>query len=1436
MYDPTEREFRGFREVTVTDAAGTKSIHTFGQTDHNKGKILQKEVKDSVGNLFAKEVTTWDDTHPYTGVHFVFVSEQNNYIYDGNGTYKQTKQTFTYDSYGNLASTTEEGDTSISTDSRKTVNAYTYNTTDYILNTLSKTTLYDTDLTTVKAERYFYYDGATSITTAPTKGLLTKEEEWLSTASGCGTPGVCTNNPKTEMTYDNYANLLTVKDARGYITTNTYETTYKLFLTQIENALTHTRSFTYDPWIAQILTSTDQNGQVTTTNYDALGRVTKVISPLDSSSEPTQEFIYDLSAVPNKTTTKIKSSVPGQTFTQLITYSFTDGLGREIQRRSPAEDTAKQVVTGVVEFDTRGQVKKEWTPFFDDTSTSYRTPTQMGTSSKPNVQFTYDAVGRRTRIDYPDSTNSQVSFDDFVKTTTDQRGKQLRYTNDAYGRLVKVEEFNSGNTYTTTYEYDVLNNLKKTTDNSGNQTTITYDSLSRKTAMTDPDMGTWSYAYDLNDNLTSQTDAKSQTISFTYDALNRVTLKDLPSGETDVTYNYDSAPSGYSGQTGYWTGRLAKVTDASGTHEFLYDQLGRVLKDKKTVDSVAYEFIRSYDSMGRVRTLTYPDTEVVTYAYNSFGDVETIQGVKNSVTTDYVKDVNYNASGQITFTKYGNNVTSDYTYNANTLRLSNILTKKPDGTTKLQDLTYTFDNVGNVTQIADTVNSMSQSFTYDDLNRLLTATGSAYGAQTFVYDPIGNMTKKASSNMTYGEGAPGPHAVTNLTWTSGYGPSFCRDLGSGSCTFGYDANGNMTARGQDTLVYDSENRLKEMKLREGESGSTNYTLKPGWNVISFIHLPDNRAVSNVLSTLAFGTDYDQVSTWDSPSSSWKHWVNDTDFNDFSQFDYGKTYEIYNPAGTDKTFSVTGKTRATDITHNIVSGDNFISPAVKTATNVSTVLAGLTLGTHYSDVKRFNATSQTWESYAGSAFTQFEPGIGYNIIGLTSASFSYGKTETTTTFVYDSTGSRVKKTSGSTTSIYLGKDYEVEGSLATKHLFLGDRRISTKKSDGTLEFIHSDHINSSNIITDASGNQSGLLEYDPYGSTVTQTGASNPKHKFTGQEEDSSTKLYYYGARYYDPQLGRFITADPTVQHPTDPQDLNRYAYARNNPIIFNDPTGLGFFKKLFAFLGAIIGNIIAPGIGAVIGGMIGGAIGGMVDAAIKGGSLLKGAIFGAAEGAMIGAAYGAGGGGPGSNGEIIGAKITDVEMVVGYTEAGQAIWESYTIIQPIVAETASPIIPNLIGSTVAFAGPEIKQTPERKTDKNETIRIFSRPVPEAVAFNGRHMFAVDSKGYGYELENSNKTIKITRHSPQDMKVYFEKWRGQLKGPLYVQVDRMQFQRTLRVLRASRHGKEYKWPWKNSNDFIRELVRGGSGGEFDSDPLGCTPGSITFGEVLDHCFA
>ncbi len=94
-----------------------------------------------------------------------------------------------------------------------------------------------------------------------------------------------------------------------------------------------------------------------------------------------------------------------------------------------------------------------------------------------------------------------------------------------------------------------------------------------------------------------------------------------------------------------------------------------------------------------------------------------------------------------------------------------------------------------------------------------------------------------------------------------------------------------------------------------------------------------------------------------------------------------------------------------------------------------------------------------------------------------------------------------------------------------------------------------------MLTDANGVSEEDNAYYPYGDTYTHTGTSDVAYKYTGQELDNETGLYFYEARYYDPVLGRFISPDTIVPDPMDPQALNRYSYVRNNPIIYTDPTG-----------------------------------------------------------------------------------------------------------------------------------------------------------------------------------------------------------------------------------------------------------------------------------------
>ena len=212
------------------------------------------------------------------------------------------------------------------------------------------------------------------------------------------------------------------------------------------------------------------------------------------------------------------------------------------------------------------------------------------------------------------------------------------------------------------------------------------------------------------------------------------------------------------------------------------------------------------------------------------------------------------------------------------------------------------------------------------------------------------------------------------------------------------------------------------------------------------------------------------------------------------------------------------------------------------------------------------------------------------------------------------------------------------------------------------FVHADHIGSSNIITDETGQRASLFEYKPFGQVAyaDETNTYDTDKLFTGKTYDSTTGLYYYGARYYDPELGRFISADPTIQHPYDPQDFNRYAYCRNNPVKYVDPTGYGFWswvKSFFAgFVGAVITAVLSPFITPPIAGMIGGAVAGAMISALNGGGLggaLKGALWGGAFGLVAGGMYY--GLGPGLGAVFLGGMAIGGAVYAGIAGGGEGL-------------------------------------------------------------------------------------------------------------------------------------------------------------------------------------
>jgi RHS repeat-associated protein len=159
-------------------------------------------------------------------------------------------------------------------------------------------------------------------------------------------------------------------------------------------------------------------------------------------------------------------------------------------------------------------------------------------------------------------------------------------------------------------------------------------------------------------------------------------------------------------------------------------------------------------------------------------------------------------------------------------------------------------------------------------------------------------------------------------------------------------------------------------------------------------------------------------------------------------------------------------------------------------------------------------------------------------------------------------------------------YEVHNGLERFHIMVNGQRICTIEPEtGDAYYEHGDHLGSASILTGSTGTEARHWEYTPYGrerhpATPTPWTVS---HRFTGQVLDEETGLYYYNARYYDPELGRFIQPDTIIPNFAKPQALNRYSYVYNNPLLYVDPSGhQAEFGNLPSFPGLTINWQPAP--------------------------------------------------------------------------------------------------------------------------------------------------------------------------------------------------------------------------------------------------------------------
>ena len=303
-------------------------------------------------------------------------------------------------------------------------------------------------------------------------------------------------------------------------------------------------------------------------------------------------------------------------------------------------------------------------------------------------------------------------------------------------------------------------------------------------------------------------------------------------------------------------------------------------------------------------------------------------------------------------------------------------------------------------------------------------------------------------------------------------------------------------------------------------------------------------------------------------------------------------------------TLSGSFTATSQIRQLKAGWNLVSAPTNSTIEASSAFRGVA----YSSVRGADVVDGV---AIYSEATTLVKGHAYWVHVSIDQSWSVPLSKDETIYTYDGDGGRVMRVAPLNSTVYIGSSYESEGTPGkpadknTKHIYMGSTRICSIETTPTAMhtyYTHSDHLGSSNIITDESGTVVNILEYSPFGEVSRNPGNYSTDKRFTGKIYDDSSALYYYGARYYDPEIGRFITADAVIAYPNDPQCFNRYSYARNNPIVYIDPSG-HFWWLIAALIGAIIG-----------------AATGAISAAVQGGNIGLGAAFGAVVGAFSGVA------------------------------------------------------------------------------------------------------------------------------------------------------------------------------------------------------------------------
>lgn len=677
---------------------------------------------------------------------------------------KTFKSSSTYDTYGNIISNIQlmhplslnENATANQYDHQTTVEAQ-YSNPDIANWWLNKplhtttTTRYMTENEIMNREYFsFYSAGHPNFTMLQTKSNYPDNNfsDPLST--------------RTEYAYDAYGNMifqtLSAPNAQPAIVSRTvtwaYDAVYQhRYPTYEKNDLNYESSTTYNPLYGFATKNASPNLHETLFDQHPLGIESKTIMPdgimqvtvkrwanghPDCPTEPLAALYYQW------------TKVSGQS-EELVFYHQT---GLELRRVSTGFNGQKVYVDK--EYDNKGRLFKESLPYFAGDTPVYTT-------------YNYDNIGRLISVVLTDGTSNTTQYigNKVIKTNAEGQNNTQMY--NAAGWLIESEDHYSN---VVKYAYFSDGNLKNTAIMDNPETTVNfqYNSRRQRTMLVDPNYGQTSTIYNAFDEVLSQTNPKGQTETYIYDVLGRMTQRTDITGTTTWVYN----------NNGNKKGTLASVSMPGHSTTFVYDDLLRLQSETENIQGQSYTTQYTYDGFGRPFTTTYPSGYAIKQVYNSYGYT---RGVADNQTSQMLYEVNLvNALGQLNKSTTGNGYITNKTNFPLTFRLKSVKTEGSDNQI-IQDMEYGWTSNGNLNFRKKWIsrpqnNSITESFTYDNLNRLVSIylNGSHLGLHQYDAEGLGNLSYKKTDgqvlfqNAVYGGNNAGPHALTSATTSAGIFP------------------------------------------------------------------------------------------------------------------------------------------------------------------------------------------------------------------------------------------------------------------------------------------------------------------------------------------------------------------------------------------------------------------------------------------------------------------------------------------------------------------------------------------------------------------------------------------------------------------------------------------------------------------------------------------